>query len=71
MPWASRHPAASAPWQDALPYLELVASEHLGPGSTVSPERFRIGASSLLGDIEAVLGRQPTGHASGQLRSAY
>lgn len=42
---------------DALPYLALVA-EHLGPGA-LSPERFRIGASSLLGDIEAVLAGNP------------
>ena len=43
--------------RDALPYLALVA-EHLGPGA-LSPERFRIGASSLLGDIEAVLAGNP------------
>ena len=42
---------------DALPYLALVA-EHLGPAA-LAPERFRIGASSLLGDIEAVLANNP------------
>ncbi len=42
---------------DALPYLALVA-EHLGPAA-LTPERFRIGASSLLGDIEAVLAGNP------------
>lgn len=42
---------------DALPYLTLVA-EHLGPAA-LTPERFRIGASSLAGDIEAVLAGNP------------
>lgn len=40
--------------QDALIYESLVV-QHLGD-SALHPERFRIGASSLLGDIEAVLG---------------
>ncbi|MFO1336678.1 MAG: deoxyribose-phosphate aldolase [Burkholderiaceae bacterium] len=39
---------------DAALYLGLVA-EHLGPQALV-PARFRIGASGLLDDIEAVLG---------------
>lgn len=39
---------------DALPYLDAVAKA-LGPAALV-PARFRIGASSLLADIEAVLG---------------
>lgn len=38
---------------DAQPYLELVA-RILGPAA-LAPARFRIGASSLLGDIEAIL----------------
>lgn len=42
---------------DALPYLTLVA-EHLGTQALV-PQRFRIGASSLLGDIEAALAGSP------------
>jgi deoxyribose-phosphate aldolase len=48
---------------DALPYIGL-CSQHLGEGAlrpqrfgeTWQPPRFRIGASSLLDDIEAVLG---------------
>jgi deoxyribose-phosphate aldolase len=40
---------------DATVYLELVR-EILGP-QALTPQRFRIGASSLLDDIEAVLGR--------------
>jgi len=39
---------------DAVEYLDLVA-EHLGAAALV-PERCRLGASSLLDDIEAVLG---------------
>jgi deoxyribose-phosphate aldolase len=39
---------------DALPYLAL-CSQALGAGA-LQPRRFRIGASSLLDDIEAVLG---------------
>lgn len=39
---------------DVLPYLELAARE-LGE-SALQPQRLRIGASSLLDDIEAVLG---------------
>lgn len=39
---------------DAVPYLDLVA-RILGPDALV-PARLRIGASSLLADIEAVLG---------------
>ncbi len=38
---------------DALPYLALVA-EHLGEAA-LAPERFRMGASSLLGDILTVI----------------
>lgn len=45
---------------NALPYLALVA-EHLGP-EALAPERFRIGASSLLGDIEAVLAGSANAH---------
>jgi deoxyribose-phosphate aldolase len=44
---------------DAAVYVDLVA-EILG-AAALSPARFRIGASSLLNDIEAVLG----GHAAG------
>jgi deoxyribose-phosphate aldolase len=43
---------------DTLPYLALVA-EHLGPAA-LAPERFRIGASSLLVDIVAVLAGNTT-----------
>ena len=39
--------------QEAMVYLTLV-SQYLGEGA-LNPKRFRIGASSLLGDIEAVL----------------
>jgi deoxyribose-phosphate aldolase len=39
---------------DAAVYIALVA-QHLG-AAAVSPQRLRIGASGLLGDIEAVLG---------------
>ena len=39
---------------DAAAYIALVV-EHLGEGA-VTPARFRIGASGLLNDIEAVLG---------------
>lgn len=41
----------------AATYLRL-ARDILGPAA-VAPQRFRIGASSLLGDIEAVLGGGP------------
>lgn len=39
---------------DAALYIALTA-QHLGPAA-VCPQRFRIGASGLLGDIETVLG---------------
>jgi deoxyribose-phosphate aldolase len=39
---------------DALPYIAL-CRQHLGEAA-LQPQRFRIGASSLLDDIEAVLG---------------
>ena len=39
---------------DAAVYIELTA-RHLG-AAAVGPQRFRIGASGLLNDIEAVLG---------------
>ncbi len=42
---------------ELLPYLELVRRT-LGPGA-LQPQRFRIGASSLLDAIEAVLGGAP------------
>jgi len=42
---------------DAALYIALVA-EVLGPGA-LTPQRFRIGASGLLDDIEAVLGGGP------------
>ena len=49
---------------DAALYLGLVA-EHLGPEAGV-PARFRIGASGLLDDIEAVLaGRGAASPAAG------
>ena len=41
----------------AAPYLDAVANR-LGPGA-LTPARFRIGASSLLADIEAVLAGAP------------
>jgi deoxyribose-phosphate aldolase len=46
---------------DALPYIALCRS-HLGEAA-LQPQRLRIGASSLLDDIEAVLGgtAAPTG----------
>jgi deoxyribose-phosphate aldolase len=44
---------------DVVPYLALVA-RHLGPDA-LRPGRLRFGASSLLDDIEAVLGGQPAG----------
>lgn len=44
---------------DLLPYLELV--EHERGADALQPQRFRIGASSLLDDIEAVLGGVPDG----------
>lgn len=40
--------------QDAAPYIAL-CHEYLGP-SALNPQRFRIGASSLLGDIRLILG---------------
>jgi deoxyribose-phosphate aldolase len=40
--------------RDAATYLDLVEAE-LG-SEALTPLRFRIGASALLGDIEAVLG---------------
>jgi deoxyribose-phosphate aldolase len=46
---------------DAALYIALV-EQHLGPAA-VGPQRFRIGASGLLGDIEAVLGGQAAGAA--------
>jgi deoxyribose-phosphate aldolase len=42
---------------EAAAYISLT-QQLLGP-QAVSPRRFRIGASSLLNDIEAVLGQQP------------
>ncbi len=47
---------------DALPYIEATR-EALG-ADALHPQRFRIGASSLLDDIEAVLGGQPASAAS-------
>lgn len=47
---------------DALPYIEVVR-EVLGDAA-LQPQRFRIGASSLLDDIDAVLGGLPSGAAS-------
>jgi len=46
---------------DAAPYLDAVA-QALG-ASTLTPARFRIGASSLLADIEAVLAGTPNAAA--------
>lgn len=48
---------------DARPYLELVAAL-LGP-EALTPARLRIGASSLLDDIEAVLGGAAAPRAGG------
>jgi deoxyribose-phosphate aldolase len=42
---------------DAAVYMTLTA-EFLGP-QALNPQRFRIGASSILTDIEAILGGQP------------
>ncbi len=47
---------------DAAQYIELTA-EWLGPDALV-PARFRIGASALLDDVEAVLGGGPASLAS-------
>ena len=46
---------------DAAPYIALTA-EHLG---CVTPQRFRIGASGLLNDIESVLGGTAAATAPG------
>lgn len=46
---------------DLLPYLELVQRER--GTQALQPQHFRIGASSLLDDIEAVLGGRPPGDA--------
>jgi deoxyribose-phosphate aldolase len=48
---------------DAATYIALV-TEHLG-APAVTPARFRIGASGLLADIEAVLGGAPATPAAG------
>jgi deoxyribose-phosphate aldolase len=48
---------------DALPYIAL-CRQHLGEAA-LQPQRFRIGASSLLDDIETVLGGTVTAAASG------
>jgi deoxyribose-phosphate aldolase len=48
---------------DALPYLELCA-QRLGVAA-LQPRRLRIGASSMLDDIEAVLGRQAASAGAG------
>ena len=50
---------------DVQPYLALVA-QHLGSGA-LNPKRFRIGASSLYADIEAIL----AGASSAPTGSAY
>jgi len=49
---------------DAAIYIALV-TEHLG-AAALTPARFRIGASGLLDDIEAVLGdaARPTASAA-------
>jgi len=49
---------------DAAPYLQLCA-RHLGEAA-LQPQRFRIGASSLLDDIEAVLGGRAPPAAAGE-----
>ncbi|KAJ54988.1 deoxyribose-phosphate aldolase [Actibacterium mucosum KCTC 23349] len=51
--------------KDALVYLSLI-KEELGP-HWLSPEMFRFGASSLLGDIE----RQLEHHVTGQYSASY
>lgn len=50
---------------DAMPYVALVA-QHLG-SEALTPDRFRIGASSLLGDILAILtsGEEPPANTAG------
>ena len=48
--------------QDAKVYLDLVAS--LLGEAALTPQRFRLGASGLLKDIEAVLGCQPVAPTS-------
>jgi deoxyribose-phosphate aldolase len=55
---------------DAAVYIEL-AARHLG-AAAVGPQRFRIGASALLNDIEAVLGGSAgAAPAPATPRSAY
>ena len=49
---------------DLLPYLELVRRERGAAG--LQPQRLRIGASSLLDDIEALLRGRPPGDAPAQ-----
>jgi deoxyribose-phosphate aldolase len=48
---------------DALPYLQLCAAT-LG-ADALQPQRLRFGASSLLDDIEAVLGGTAAARATG------
>jgi len=48
---------------DALPYIQAVETA-LG-AEALRPARFRVGASSLLDDIEAVLGGKPSSGAAG------
>ena len=50
---------------DTMPYIALV-TQHLGP-EALAPDRFRIGASSLLGDILAILtsGEAPPANTAG------
>jgi deoxyribose-phosphate aldolase len=54
---------------DAALYLALTA-QHLGPAALV-PQRFRIGASSLLDDIEATLLGADTAPSAGRANNAY
>lgn len=54
---------------DAALYIALTA-QHLG-SAAVNPQRFRIGASGLLNDIEAVLGGSTAGAAGTPAGSTY
>jgi deoxyribose-phosphate aldolase len=56
-------PAASAPPKDAMRYLVLV-NETVGD-DWLSPDWFRLGASSLLNDLLLQRQKLATGHYSG------
>ena len=62
-PSASRSPAASATSKQAIQYLVLVY-ETLGP-EWMTPDRFRIGASTLLNDVLMQIDKERTGRYQG------